>query len=83
MEIRKAGSSLTDSARRAASAMPGNRLAHLRDGLLWAAAYLMPRNLVARATTRLGAEVTTGRWSSTVVPELPLMDALKRWEGKA
>jgi len=43
-------------------------------------AYKLPRKLVYFAVIRLGAEVTTGEWSNTVVPELSLMDAISRWD---
>lgn len=42
-------------------------------------AHKLPRRLVYFAAIRLGAEVTTGRWGNTVVPELRFMDAIKRW----
>jgi hypothetical protein len=47
--------------------------------MLWVA-NRMPRWLVRWCAVRLGAHATTGRYSSTVVPELSFMDALKRWD---
>ena len=40
----------------------------------------LPRWLIKWAAVRLIAEATTGEYSSTVVPELRAMEALKRWE---
>ena len=47
--------------------------------LLWVVWHL-PRTLVKWCYIRVGAHATTGEWSSTVVPELSMMDALKRWD---
>lgn len=41
-------------------------------------ARLIPRRLRYWVMIVCGAEVTTGKWSSTVVPELTFMDALER-----
>jgi len=46
---------------------------------LWFACRL-PRWLVRWAAVRLIAHATTGQFSSTVVPDLTAMDALKRWD---
>lgn len=43
-------------------------------------ARLVPRRLRYWCMVVSGAEVTTGQWGSTVVPELTFMDALKRLE---
>jgi hypothetical protein len=43
-------------------------------------AWRLPKWLVYWASIRLMANATTGAYSSTVVPELSAMDALKRWE---
>lgn len=43
-------------------------------------AWLLPKRVVMWAFIRVGAHATTGAYSHTVVPELPMMDALKRWE---
>lgn len=43
-------------------------------------AWLMPRWLVYWCSIRLIAHATTGKFGDTIVPELPAMDALKRWE---
>jgi len=43
-------------------------------------AHLLPRWLVKWAAIRLIAYATSGKYGSTVVPELTAMDALKRWE---
>jgi len=49
------------------------------ERLKLAIARRLPRWLVYWAAIRLGAEATSGRYGSTVVPELTFMDALKRW----
>jgi hypothetical protein len=43
-------------------------------------AYRLPRSVVYWAMIRAGAEVTTGKYGNTLVPELTFMDALKRYE---
>lgn len=56
------------------------RLRALREGLILFSAHLLPRWLVSAAAIRLIAHATTGRYGSTVVPELTAMEALRRWE---
>jgi hypothetical protein len=63
------------------------RLVHLRYELskrqeraLTALVWRLPRKVVYWSAIRLLAHATTGRWSSQVVPELYIFDALKRWE---
>ena len=46
---------------------------------LWLAWHL-PRYLVMWCYVRVVAHATTGSFSSTIVPELSAMDALKRWD---
>lgn len=43
-------------------------------------ANLLPKRVVYFAAIRLGAYATSGKYGDTLVPELPLMDALGRWE---
>jgi hypothetical protein len=45
----------------------------------WVAARL-PKRLVYFASIRLIAYATTGKYGTTIVPELSAMDALQRWE---
>lgn len=40
----------------------------------------LPRGLVYWCYIRVGVHATTGRYGDTIVPELPMMEALKRWE---
>lgn len=48
---------------------------------IWQAiANKLPRGLVYGCLIRAGAEVTTGKYGKTVVPELPFMVALQRWQ---
>ncbi len=39
----------------------------------------LPRSLVYFCAIRVAAHATTGYYSSSVVPELPAMEALERW----
>ena len=43
-------------------------------------AWSLPKWLVMWAAVRLIAHATTGKYGTTVVPELSAMDALKRWD---
>jgi hypothetical protein len=43
-------------------------------------AWRLPRGLVYWCAIRVMAHATTGRYGTTVVPELPAMEALSRWE---
>ena len=43
-------------------------------------AWLLPHKLVMWATIRLAAHATQGKYGTTIVPELSMMDAIKRWE---
>lgn len=52
----------------------------MRDWLSSAAAVLLPRRVVYWCLIRVAGEVTTGRYSTTVVPHLTFMEALRRWE---
>lgn len=42
-------------------------------------AYALPAQVVYYAGIRLGAHATTGKYSSTVVPDMPFMAAIERW----
>ena len=46
---------------------------------MWVA-WSLPKWLVMWAAVRLIAHATTGKYGTTVVPELSAMDALKRWD---
>jgi hypothetical protein len=43
-------------------------------------AWHLPRDVAYWATIRLGAYATAGPWRNQVVPNLTLMETLKRWE---
>lgn len=45
-------------------------------------AYKLPRKLVMRCYFRVIAHATTGKYSSTVVPELTAMEAIDRWNSR-
>jgi len=51
----------------------------MSDLYLWLA-YRLPRRLVYWATIRLWCHATIGRYSDTIVPELEVGEALKRWD---
>ena len=46
---------------------------------MWVAWHL-PKWLVMWATVRLAAHATTGKYGTTVVPELTVIEALRRWD---
>lgn len=50
------------------------------ERIAMAIAWRLPRYLVYWCAIRLMAHATTGEYGSTVVPELPAMEALKRWD---
>ena len=52
-----------------------------RKELFWRwVAWRLPKSLVMWSYIRVGAHATTGQYGDTVVPELSMMDALKRWD---
>jgi hypothetical protein len=53
----------------------------LRERMLMAVAWRLPRSLVSWCAIRVAAHATTGRYGDTVVPELGAMEALRRWDG--
>ena len=53
----------------------------LGEKLLTAIVWRLPRRLVYWSAIRVIAHATSGQYSHTVVPELPAMEALKRWDG--
>ena len=50
------------------------------DGFCCWLAWRLPRTLVKWAYIRVAAHATTGKHENTVVPELSMMDALRRWD---
>ena len=47
---------------------------------LWSwLAGLLPKRLIYFSTIRVAVYGTTGKYSKQVVPDLSIMDALKRW----
>ncbi len=46
---------------------------------IWVA-WKLPRPLAYWCSIRVGVHATTGPYGDTVVPELPMMDMLKRWD---
>jgi hypothetical protein len=55
----------------------------LRERVAFRLAWLLPRDVAMWATIRVGAHATQGKWGSTEVPALPLMEALKRWDDRS
>ena len=51
----------------------------MREKIQMWVAWKLPRWLVRWASVRMIANATQGEYSSTVVPELGAMEALKRW----
>lgn len=52
-----------------------------RKEKFWMAiAWHLPKPLVMWCYMRVGAHATTGEYGHTIVPELSMMDAIKRWD---
>ena len=51
----------------------------MKEKLMMWIAWKMPKWLVYQCAIRLGANATTGKYGSQIVPDLNFMDALKRW----
>jgi hypothetical protein len=51
-----------------------------REKLLLWLVWRLPRPVVMWAFIRVGAHATTGPYGNTVVPELTMMEALRRWD---
>jgi hypothetical protein len=45
-------------------------------------AWLLPKRLISWCFVRVVAAATQGKYSDTVVTELPAMEALQRWDTK-
>jgi hypothetical protein len=56
------------------------RVHHAIDLLLRWIAWHLPRKLVMWCYVRVGAHATTGAYGDTVVPDLGMMEALRRWD---
>jgi hypothetical protein len=56
------------------------RLSRLREWVTVEVAWRLPHSLVMWCAVRVGAHATTGAFGSTVVPELTVGEALKRWD---
>ena len=52
----------------------------MKDKIQMWIAWRLPKWLVKWAAVRLIAHATAGEYSTTIVPELRVMDALKRWD---
>lgn len=48
---------------------------------IWFAS-ILPRSVVYWCAMRVGANATMGPYSDQIVPDLTMMDALKRWNSK-
>lgn len=51
-----------------------------REKVLRWVAWHLPHELVMWCYVRVAAHTTTGDYDHTIVPELSMMDALKRWD---
>jgi len=56
------------------------RINRLLEKMLLAIVWHLPKKLVYWCAIRLMAHATAGQYSSQIVSELNVMDALKRWE---
>lgn len=54
----------------------------LKEKLLMAIAWRLPRALVYWCAVRVGSHATTGQWGNESPTTLLMMDALKRWDEK-
>jgi len=52
----------------------------LKEKVIMAIVWKLPKSLIYWASIRLIAWATTGKYGNTIVPELTAMDALGRWE---
>jgi hypothetical protein len=52
----------------------------MKEKILMFIVWRLPKSIVYWCAIRLGAYATQGQYSNQVVPDLKLMDALKRWE---
>lgn len=52
----------------------------LFEKMLFKIAWLLPKKLVYFCAIRLMSNATVGKYSNQEVPELTVIDALKRWE---
>jgi len=57
-------------------------LAKRRKAVIMWVAWHLPRELVAWCYCRVGAHATTGEYGDTIVPELSMLDALRRWDDR-
>jgi hypothetical protein len=58
----------------------GYEIRKRREAVVRWIAWHLPHELVMWCYIRVAAHATTGEYGNTVVPELPMMDALKRWD---
>jgi len=52
----------------------------IKENVEWGIAYALPKKIAYFATIRIGAHATTGKHSSTCVPDMTFMDAIGRWD---
>jgi len=50
------------------------------EKILMGIAWSLPKKLVMWCAVRLMAHATTGQYSSQIVPDLTIIDALRRWD---
>lgn len=56
---------------------------HFKEKFTAYLVYKLPRYLVMWCAIRVIAYASSGKYGSTIVPELSAMDAIKRWEDYA
>lgn len=56
-------------------------IAEIKERILTAIAWRLPRPLVYWCYIRVASHATTGKWDTTEPDSLSMMEALKRWDG--
>lgn len=56
------------------------RVPEIKERILTAIAWRLPRSLVYWCYIRVASHATTGEWGDTEPDSLGMMEALKRWE---
>lgn len=59
-----------------------NPLHVLKEKMLMKFVWMLPRRVVYWCAIRVAAHATTGKYADEVVPDIPFMEALKRWDNR-
>ena len=71
---------VADVAAAAAQVGKGGFMTGMRERFYMWLAWHLPRELVKWCAVRVGASATAGEYSGQVVPDLTVLDALRRWK---